>query len=361
MALLFIDGFDHYDPQALDADGERLRSRGKADTLSALATRINGRRPGSFALRIPSGSTGNGWFRGGYQKNLAAPTGVVTVGAALRWGDRDTDELELLGVSDANHERPHAIRARRDGRLALVAQEPWMGIREFAQSETMLAAGVWHYIELQVVQGDPGVANGSLTVRINGVEAMQVNQQMTRGASETGLRSVFVAARPDNYAIARVDVDDLYITDASGTVNQGFLGDVRIDVLRPRASGSVTQWEVQPGTSTDWQALSDDSDASVLRAAAAGLRHSVAMQALPTLRSPVIHGVQVMLLARKSDAGQAAMRSLALSGAQAALGAPVALLDTLVWHQTMIENDPNGGAPWTPASLAAAEFGAESA
>ena len=49
MALLFIDGFDHYDPQALDDFGEPWLARGKAAYLSPQATRVQGRRPSSFA------------------------------------------------------------------------------------------------------------------------------------------------------------------------------------------------------------------------------------------------------------------------------------------------------------------------
>ena len=41
MALLFIDGFDHYDPQAVDSFGDPWLARGKAAYLSPQATRIN--------------------------------------------------------------------------------------------------------------------------------------------------------------------------------------------------------------------------------------------------------------------------------------------------------------------------------
>ena len=40
MALLFIDGFDHYDPQAVDSFGDPWLARGKAAYLSPQATRI---------------------------------------------------------------------------------------------------------------------------------------------------------------------------------------------------------------------------------------------------------------------------------------------------------------------------------
>jgi hypothetical protein len=39
MALLFIDGFDHYDPQAVDSFGDPWLARGKAAYLSPQATR----------------------------------------------------------------------------------------------------------------------------------------------------------------------------------------------------------------------------------------------------------------------------------------------------------------------------------
>lgn len=78
MALLFIDGFDHYDPQAVDSFGDPWLARGKAAYLSPQATRINGRRPSSYALRLPEGSGG------GYVKNLDATKTSLIVGAAIR-------------------------------------------------------------------------------------------------------------------------------------------------------------------------------------------------------------------------------------------------------------------------------------
>jgi len=364
MALIFIDGFDHYDPQAVDANGDRLLSRGKASALSALARRITGRRPASFALRLP-GEDGqsSGPRPSGYFKQLPAPSGTLTLGAALRWeavGGHGSPPV-LLGIIDAHSERAYQRRPWSDGRLALQSWGRWMWEQTVAETVQLYAAGAWHYIELQVVQGTPDLADGSLTLRVNGTQVLHLSDQRTREASDGGLMGIYVGARNGEIAPARVDVDDLYVTDASGTVNQGFLGDVRIDTLQPQASGSLQQWAVQPSGTADWQALGDGLDHTLLSAADPGLRHSVRMQALPALRSPVIHGVQLSLLARKSDAGQASLRSLVISGAQTALGPNTALADSLLWSSTVIEQDPGAAAPWTPGTLADAEFGAESA
>lgn len=357
MALLFLDGFDHYDPQALDENGDPLLSRGKSDVLSPLARRITGRRPSSFALRIPDASQNH--EPGGYEKHLPA-RGTLTVGASMRWSSTRNDDPVLIGIAEASGRRAFWLRVNQNGRIGLVRWSRWMWIEQVAETQTPLPAGGWHYLELQVVQGLAGQASGSLTVRVNGSQVLQAIQQVTREAGEGELSSIFFGARPGDPAYARVDADDLYVTDTSGTANTGFLGDVRIDALLPRANGSHAQWAAQPPSTPAWEVLSDHSDASALTAATAGLRHSVALQPLPAMNSPVIHGVQVLLLARKSDAGQASLRSLAVSGTQTALGAPVALRDNLGWQPTVLERDPNGNSPWTPATLAAAEFGAES-
>lgn len=357
MALLFMDSFDHYDPQALDASGDTLLSRGKVDVLSPLASRITGRRPSSFALRIPETAEAQGPF-GGYEKNLPA-RGTLTVGAALRWPSA-SNEQELIGVAEATGERAYWIRAHQNGRLGLVVWSRWQWIQQVAETPITFRAGTWHYIELQLVQGTPGQADGRITVRINGELVLLVEQHVTRDWNDGELSGIFLGARPGDWPRERLDVDDLYVTDSLGTVNNGFLGDVRVDALLPQADGSQSQWTAQPPGTPAWQALSDNSDATALSAATAGLRHSVTMQALPAMNSPVVHGVQVLLLARKSDAGQASLRSLVRSGTTDALGVPVPLRDSLEWLSTMQELDPNGNAAWTPATLAAAEFGAES-
>ncbi len=111
MALLFIDGFDHYDPQAVDSFGDPWLARGKAAYLSPQATRINGRRPSSYALRLPEGSGG------GYVKNLDATKTSLIVGAAIRvvpYQNTYTEPL-LLGVRDANSQVAHLVEKGTQG------------------------------------------------------------------------------------------------------------------------------------------------------------------------------------------------------------------------------------------------------
>ena len=350
MALLFIDGFDHYDPQALDPFGDPWLARGKAAYLSPQATRIPGRRPSSYALRLPAGAGG------GYVKNLEAGRTSLIVGAALRVApfENTGQEPVLLGVRDTTAQVAHLVTIGNDGRLRLYRRGYWDQL--ISTSVATAAARGWHYVELQVVQG---TANGTVKVRANGVLAIDLwSQDTVQNGGQ--LLTAFVGAVPGQACPVTVDVDDLYIADTLGTINNTFLGDVRVDALKAQANGALNQWTVE-GAASAWQAVSDGDETTALRAATAGLRQTFDVEALPAMTTPAIHGVQVTLLARKTDAGNGRVRGLVASGAQMAVSSDINLQEQLAWHTALFERNPNGNVQWTEGAFNAAEFGVESA
>lgn len=352
MALLFIDGFDHYDPQALDALGDPWLARGKADYLSPQATRINGRRPSSYALRLPAGSGG------GYVKNLAATRTSLIVGAAVRVVPFQNTGVEplLIGVRDANSLVAHLLRIGEDGRLKLYR---WQNGHDQLLSISVASAPArgWHYVELQVTQG---TTTGILSVRVNGILAIHLTAQNTiQGGGQ--LLTAFVGAIPGQSCPLTIDADDFYIADTTGTINNTFLGDVRVDALPAQANGSLNQWTASPAGIAAWVAVSDEDESTAISAASAGLRQSFDVVSLPAMASPAIHGVQLVMLARKTDAGLGNIRGLVVSGTQTVASANIGLQEQLAWQSTLFERNPNGSVQWTEAAFNAAEFGAESA
>jgi hypothetical protein len=350
MALLFIDGFDHYDPQALDPFGDPWLARGKAAYLSPQATRIQGRRPSSYALRLPAAPGG------GYVKNLEAERTSLIVGAAVRVApfENTGQEPVLLGVRDTTAQVAHLVTIGNDGRLRLYRRGYWDQL--ISTSVATAAARGWHYVELQVVQG---TANGTVKVRANGVLAIDLwSQDTVQNGGQ--LLTAFVGAVPGQACPVTVDVDDLYIADTLGTINNTFLGDVRVDALKAQANGALNQWTVE-GAASAWQAVSDGDETTALRAATAGLRQTFDVEALPAMTTPAIHGVQVTLLARKTDAGNGRVRGLVASGASTAVGPNIVLQEQLAWHTALFERNPNGNVQWTEGAFNAAEFGVESA
>lgn len=360
MALLFIDGFDHYDPQALDTFGDPWLARGKAAYLSPQATRIQGRRPSSFALRIPAGPGG------GYVKNLEAAGASLIVGAAVRVVPYENTGVEplLFGVRDVYAQVAYFVKIGEDGRLKLYRWQ--YGYDQLlATSITTAPARGWHYLELQVTQG---TSNGLLSVRINGILALQLSAQDTL-LNGGPLLTVFVGAIPGYECPLTLDVDDLYIADTTGTINNTFLGDVRIDALKARDNGSFNQWavtsELIPDPMADpmtaWEAVSDEEESTAIRGENTGLRQSFAIEPLPVMTTPAIHGVQLTLLARKTDGGEGNVKGLVVSGLQTATSEALRLQEQSAWHSTLFERDPSNSGAWTESGFNAAEFGVESA
>lgn len=356
MALLFIDGFDHYDPQAVDAFGDPWLARGKAAYLSPQATRINGRRPSSYALRLPEGSGG------GYVKNLDATKTSLIVGAAVRVVPFQNTGVEplLIGVRDANSQVAHLVKIGEDGRLKLYR---WVGNGNsgydqlISTSVATAPARGWHYVELQVTQG---TSNGVLSVRINGILAIQMAAQNTiQGGGQ--LLTAFVGAVPGQSCPLTLDIDDFYIADTTGTINNTFLGDVRVDALQAQADGSLNQWTASPVGTAAWESVSDEDESTAISAPSAGLRQSFDVMPLPVMATPAIYGVQLTMLARKTDAGLGKVKGLVVSGAQTATSADIILQEQLAWQSTLFERNPNGSVQWTEAAFNAAEFGVESA
>ena len=354
MALLFIDGFDHYDPQARDALGDAMLARGKAAYLSPDATRIVGRRPSSWALRLP---VGNG---GGYVKNLDASVTSMLVGAALRVGPFSSGsgiEPVLLGIRDVNSQVLYLVKLGDDARLRLYRRDGTNGWDQLLSTSISTAAHRgWHYVELQVVQSN---SLGSLQVRLNGILAINLAGQNTI-QSGGALLTTFVGAVPSQPAQVTIDVDDLYIADTSGTLNNTFLGDVRVDVLLPNEAGTFNQFTSTPLATPPWQIASDNDEATVLSATAASQRQSFGFAALPVMGTPTICGVQVTSLARKTDAGTTSMRALAANGGVVSVSNAINLQEQAAWNAAVIERNPNGSAAWTEATLNSAEFGVES-
>lgn len=352
MALLFIDGFDHYDPQALDDFGEPWLARGKAAYLSPQATRVQGRRPSSFALRLPEGSGG------GYVKNLDSTKTSLIIGASIRvvpYENTYTEPL-LLGVRDANAQVAHLVKVGEDGRLKLYRWQ--YGYEQLiTTSVTTAPARGWHYIELQVTQG---TSNGVLSVRINGVLAIQMTAQNTiQGGGQ--LLTAFLGAIPGQSCPLTLDVDDFYIADTTGTINNTFLGDVRVDALKAQADGSLNQWTVTPSGTAAWEAVSDEDETTNITAPSAGLRQSFDVESLPVMTTPAVFGVQLTMLARKTDAGLGKLKGLVVSSAQTAVSPEVILQEQQAWQCALFERNPNGNVQWTEAAFNAAEFGVESA
>jgi hypothetical protein len=346
MALLFIDSFDHY------------------DTASVLDKWTSNFTPST--IEVGKGRCGTNCMKLGTFEDLLK--GVLftsltgTVGFAACVISHETVTAAEIHLSTLGGSYPqahltlwyHAI----DGSLSVVRN---------SSSDVLLGQTVpdvirqddWYYIEWRATI-DPAV--GAVTVRVNNVEVIAVTGVNTLGdigASNPfplDLRSVgFHCGSNEAWRL-----DDVYILDSTGPApNNTFLGDCRVEYLKPRAAGTYQQWPIVVGTSgSHWLAVNDnavpDEDATYVEANAPGLTDSNLYQ--PTgLPSGPIFGAQLSLHAKKTEIGPRVVAPVVNAVTGPPHFSPSA--ETYRYLHTMFPTNPTTGLPWTIAEINAIDAG----
>jgi hypothetical protein len=330
MALLFVDGADHY----ATADGlKKWNAFGTGVTINSSAGRRGG---GAIAL---AGSTRF------VDKQLPSNYATLIVGYAFdAGGGSNTAMLKILDGATIHVAlfltAANAIAAYRGDLTTLLG----------TSANGVVPVSGYFYIEAKVLISD---TVGTVTVRVNGVAVLTLTGLDTRNAgnaSATGFRIMGTSATSL--------VDDIYANDTSGGAPQNdFLGDCRIDTLFPNADGSNSAWT--PSTGTDHYALVDESTPNTtdyVETSGVGNKDTWNFQNLSAITG-TIYGVQVSSAALKDDAGARSIANTVKSGATNADGATQALSTSQLYYMDIWATDPNTAAAWTEANVNAAEFG----
>jgi hypothetical protein len=217
-----------------------------------------------------------------------------------------------------------------------------------ATSAAVLVANSWNYIEIKVL-----VANaGSYVVRCNGAEVLNGTGD-TQATSTPGVGSIelFDSNSPGGW-------DDIYCLDTTGSVNNDFLGDCKVECLSPQA-GNGSNVGLTCSTGTDHGALVDElpanDDTDYAYSATAGAKDTYTFTNVATVG--VIKAVQVSARARKTDVAPKTLAIVTRVGGVDSDGPAQAVASTTYGqYQQLLETKPGGGA-WTIADVNAAEFG----
>ncbi len=191
-----------------------------------------------------------------------------------------------------------------DGSILAVRSEAGPVILGATPPDT-IRLGNYYYIEIKATI-DPTV--GVVEIRVNGAVVLSLVGQNTKSSLSTGALTGVGFLSGGNSLFY---FDDVYVVDdAGGAPWNTYLGDVRVEYLRPDGPGASQAWDLV-GAGTHWQAVDDqatpDNDVSYIDTATLGLTDTETY--LPTgLPAGTIYGVQVNLYTRKTDSG---IRSIA--------------------------------------------------
>jgi hypothetical protein len=329
--LLFADGFDHLEDGTVDLNrkwGSVLSGSGvapggrratKGITLNTLLQRMVGNQSSVIIGGAFFVGSGGGSF---LFVNPVLPFGD-SIGSHIFSFHCDDQPYIFLGLSTDG-----AIRVAR-GAYPYVSSNSEIDGSNPSGASTALAtsaAGVvqfasWNYIEMEVsfAYGTAGSfkvwVNDDLIFNVTLVQTIPPNPADLPDTHPDGPRSI----NPTYVTQVRLGgtgtdgrIDDVYILNKVGSLNNARLGDLQVDYIRPDGPGAVSQSDIV-GTSpapSRWESVDDlepDDGATAVRFDAAGEEDSYTHTDLP-YSTATIHGVQVTAFARKSDSGIARAR-----------------------------------------------------
>ena len=153
--------------------------------------------------------------------------------------------------------------------------------------------------------------------------------------------------------------DDLYFCDGSGSRNNDFLGDMKVETIFPSGNGNSNDWSSSSGgdnyTNVDENPPNDDTDYNY--STLSGNIDTFAFENLTTV-SGSINGIQLNILARKDDAGTKIVKQVIRRGSvDYVIENPHYMADAYAYYVDIVEEDPSTSSDWTITGINAAEFG----
>lgn len=337
MALLFFDGFDHYDAgtftQKWDSKvgGTYTAAAGRLGTVG-----IN--NPSAFFTCVPA----------------SGATAIVGFAVKPTLSDAGNDTLSICDTIAGGSGIQVGLRTMTDGSISVRRA----GSTEIARSAPgVVTAGVHYYIEIKVVIDN---AVGTVEVRVNEI-AVIVAAGLDTQVTSTARWNIIQFDNGDG-------IDDVYCCDGTGSApHNDFFGDVHVDTLYPltdaETAGAYAQFT--PSTGTDHGALVDDATpaASDYNAAATAVLRETYRLDPPTV-GVAVFGVQVLAYAAKTETEMVTCAPLVRADGTLYQGATQypsvqtpgspTLYDYL---REIFPTDLGSGAQWSVATLQTLEAG----
>lgn len=336
MALRFMDGFDHY----ASAD---LSAKWSAVSLQSGSLSSSGGRFGGGFLTLATG------FSSTYARKTLDNQATWIVGFALNYAVAPTVTSNIFRFLDAGTTQ-NEIQLTASGILRWTRNATLL-----ASGSTVLSAGSWYYIEIQMTVSSSVSAN-SCILSINGVPEITLAAATSTKTTSRSTADTIELTAPVGTQFA-VSFDDVYICDGTGSKNNSMLGDCRVEALLPTAAGTTTQWTSISGSNyANVNASSPDGDTTYVASSGITQKDTYTMGDLSTSPSSIF-GIQTVLDIRKDDAGSRSIAAVIRSGGSDYDGATTPVGDTYGMATEIRELDPNGSVAWTPSAVNAMEAG----
>jgi hypothetical protein len=235
--------------------------------------------------------------------------------------------------------------------------ELWSQVSTGSQLRAISAQGPvdgWNYVEFYYCYVD-GSSNDRGVVRLNGVNVIDYTGRLYQGGGTTTTQILFFGAYGTTYYF-----QDFYYLDGNAGLT-GFLGDIRVQALRPDGAGNYSQWT--PSAGSNYQNVDDDAtsgideDTTYNESSTTGNKDSFTLADMSGTKK--IYGVVLNTVGRKTDATSRGLRDFARLGSTDYLGDKYGVPTDYGLHQTIFENNPADDQRFEVTDINAMESGYE--
>lgn len=343
MALLWIDGFDHYtttngaDFPDVEGGAYAVNHKFEVRTMPEL---------GGFGIRTTN-FVGNAHEWGRKVLPSAVSSGVLGVGFHyyLHTGElsNSSNTYGIVSFRSAGGAGLYHIGfSQGSNSFGTPTLSIYQGTNTtpIATSVSTLSENTLFHIEVQI-----GIASGTgyIEARVNGETYVRADNLTTNGTAIAGVSLMSTVNGNTSWNQGHY-YDNLYIYDGTGSVNNDWLGERNVFTLMPDGDSLDQDWT--PSAGSDGYAMIDeipaDDGATYVESTTVGDTSNFTVAALPSSNIAIL-GVQTVLKATKTGTDPATVSF----GPQGDLGAAQAMTqDEYRYYHSISEIDPSTTNPW---------------
>lgn len=231
------------------------------------------------------------------------------------------------------------------------------GVLLGTSSSGIIQHNAWNYVEVKITP-HPSISADTCVIRINEVIVLNLAAATnTRGSSNSSMDAFSIGTMTGGGNTPSVRFDDLYVCDSTGSDNNDFLGDVRVDVLLPSANGTTNDFT--PSAGSNFQAVDDvvsDDDSTYVSSLTPNDIDLYAMGDM-SITPVAIKGIQGVLCARKDTAGTRALQHAYRINGTNYFGSSLYPGTDYKYHLDPRDLNPDTSAAWTKTEINAMEAG----
>ncbi len=325
-----------------------------AITDTNVSIQTNKGRFGTGALRL----IGSGGLGDVIQLAVGSTPTTLFFGGSIKIANTNHDTDILRFLEGANE---HAKL-----RISNVNNNIEFWVNGSLHSNFDMTIGFWHRLEVKIVVSNTAGSIDILIDRSFGTDfstATQVSSVFI-GDTQSGAASftdiIEFISNPAASLETEILWDDITLNDDAGTRNNTWMGDIKIQTLRPNAD--TAQKDMVPSEGTSNYVLVDEApgpDISDFVTPEFALDKDLYAATDLAGTGNIINAIQVKVFAQKGSVSTATIRLLAKSGATEGASGSLTLVVARQFYSNIFETDPNTAGDWNKNTVNAVEIGVE--